>query len=60
MSENQDLFNITSNVISFMKDVYIFKHEPDYVIVHGDTTTTMASALAAFYLKIKVCHVEAG
>jgi UDP-N-acetylglucosamine 2-epimerase (non-hydrolysing) len=59
MSENQDLFNITSNVISLMKDVYI-KHKPDYVIVHGDTTTTMASALAAFYLKIKVCHVEAG
>jgi UDP-N-acetylglucosamine 2-epimerase (non-hydrolysing) len=59
MSENQDLFNITSNVISSMKEIYL-QHKPDYVIVHGDTTTTMASALAAFYLKIKVCHVEAG
>lgn len=59
MSENQDLFNITSNVISSMKAIY-HQYKPDYVIVHGDTSTTMASALAAFYLKIKVCHVEAG
>ena len=59
MSEDQDLFNITSNVISSMKAIYL-QNKPDYVIVHGDTSTTMASALAAFYLKIKVCHVEAG
>ena len=59
MSEDQDLFNITLNVISSMKAIYL-QNKPDYVIVHGDTSTTMASALAAFYLKIKVCHVEAG
>ena len=47
MSEDQDLFNITSNVISSMKAIYL-QNKPDYVIVHGDTSTTMASALAAF------------
>ena len=59
MKPGQDLFDVTSNVLLGMKDV-LSDFNPDIVLVHGDTTTTSASSLAAFYHKIKVGHVEAG
>ena len=59
MKPGQDLFDVTSNVLLGLKDV-LSDFDPDIVLVHGDTTTTSASALAAFYHKIKVGHVEAG
>jgi UDP-N-acetylglucosamine 2-epimerase (non-hydrolysing) len=59
MQPGQDLFDITSNVLSGVKKV-LQNEEPDIVLVHGDTTTSMAAAMAAFYLKIPVGHVEAG
>ena len=59
MKPGQDLYDITANVILGLKDVLKDFH-PDIVLVHGDTTTTSASSIAAFYEKIKVGHVEAG
>ena len=59
MKKNQDLFYLTTKIISEIKNVFL-KEKPDLVIVHGDTTTTMAASLASFYLKIPVAHVEAG
>jgi UDP-N-acetylglucosamine 2-epimerase (non-hydrolysing) len=59
MKPGQDLFDITSNVLSGVKKVLQIE-VPDIVLVHGDTTTSMATAMAAFYLKIPVGHVEAG
>jgi UDP-N-acetylglucosamine 2-epimerase (non-hydrolysing) len=59
MKPNQDLFQITTNVLMGMKEV-LETEKPDIVLVHGDTTTTMATSLACFYLKIPVGHVEAG
>ena len=59
MKPGQDLFDVTSNVLSGMKQV-LSKEQPDVVLVHGDTTTTMATSMAAFYLNIPVGHVEAG
>lgn len=59
MSPQQDLFDITSKIILGMKPVF-GDFKPDYVLVHGDTTTSMGAALAAFYAKVKVCHIEAG
>jgi UDP-N-acetylglucosamine 2-epimerase (non-hydrolysing) len=59
MQPGQDLFDITSNVLLEVKKVLQIE-EPDIVLVHGDTTTSMASAMAAFYLKIPLGHVEAG
>jgi UDP-N-acetylglucosamine 2-epimerase (non-hydrolysing) len=59
MKPNQDLFYITSAVLEKMREV-LLSVQPSLVIVQGDTTTAMASALAAFYLKIPVAHVEAG
>jgi len=59
MKPGQDLYDITSNVLLGMKEV-LHDFEPDVILVHGDTTTTSATALAAFYQKIKVGHVEAG
>jgi len=59
MKPGQDLTDITSNVLIGMRDVFDQWH-PDIVLVHGDTTTAMASSLAAFYSKITVAHVEAG
>jgi len=59
MKKGQDLYDITANVLLGMKDV-LSDYQPDIVLVHGDTTTTSATALAAFYQKIKVGHVEAG
>jgi UDP-N-acetylglucosamine 2-epimerase (non-hydrolysing) len=59
MRERQTLFDITRGILASIGDV-LEKEKPDLVLVHGDTTTTFASALAAFYLKIPVGHVEAG
>src|SRR3990167_3910698 len=59
MTPNQDLYSITANVLMGLKEV-LEKVKPDCVLVQGDTTSTMASALAAFYQKIPVGHVEAG
>ncbi len=59
MRAGQDLTDITSRVLSGLRDVFA-SWKPDRVLVHGDTTTTMASALAAYYARIPVGHVEAG
>lgn len=59
MRPGQDLFDVTTGVLSGMKRV-LATERPDIVLVHGDTTTTMAAALAAFYCRIPVGHVEAG
>ena len=59
MKAGQDLYDITANVLLGMKDV-LSDFQPDIVLVHGDTTTTSATSMAAFYQKIKVGHVEAG
>jgi UDP-N-acetylglucosamine 2-epimerase (non-hydrolysing) len=59
MRPNQDLFQITTGVLNGMKEA-LEAEKPDIVLVHGDTTTTMAASLACFYLRIPVGHVEAG
>ena len=59
MKQGQDLYDITSRVLLGMRDV-LKESNPDIVLVHGDTTTSTASALAAFYQQIPVGHVEAG
>jgi UDP-N-acetylglucosamine 2-epimerase (non-hydrolysing) len=59
MQAGQDLYDITSRVLLGIKDV-LTQAKPDLVLVHGDTTTTFSTALAAFYQKIPVGHVEAG
>ena len=59
MQKNQDLYDITSRVLLGMRDV-LNAVKPDMVLVHGDTTTSTAAALAAFYQQIPVGHVEAG
>lgn len=59
MSECQSLFDITTRVLNGVKSV-LEKTKPDVVLVHGDTSTTFVTALACFYLKIPVGHVEAG
>ncbi len=59
MKPGQDLYDITSNVLLGLKDV-LSDFKPDIVLVHGDTTTTSAASLSAFYQQIKVGHVEAG
>jgi len=59
MKQGQDLFEITSEVLSGMKDV-LDDFNPDFVIVQGDTTTAFVTALAAYYQKIPIGHVEAG
>ena len=59
MKQGQDLYDITARVLTGMRDVLI-KCKPDVVLVHGDTTTSTAAALAAFYQQIPVGHVEAG
>ena len=59
MNEGQDLFDITCNALQGLKTV-LEKERPDLVLVHGDTTTTMAAALAAYYCRVPVGHVEAG
>lgn len=59
MAPGQDLYDITCKVLLGLRDV-LKKFAPDIVLVHGDTTTSMAAGLAAFYQQIKVGHVEAG
>ncbi len=59
MKPNQDLYDITSRILLGMRDV-LKEVQPDIVLVHGDTTTSTASAMAAFYQQIPVGHVEAG
>lgn len=59
MRSGQDLFDITSSVLVSMRDV-LREHLPDIVLVHGDTTTTMATSLACFYEGVALGHVEAG
>ena len=59
MKQGQDLYDVTSRVLVGMREVLV-EAKPDVVLVHGDTTTSMAAALAAFYRQIPVGHVEAG
>lgn len=59
MKQGQDLYDITARVLTGMRDV-LTECKPDIVLVHGDTTTSTAAALAAFYQQIPVGHVEAG
>ena len=59
MQPGQDLYDVTARVLLGMRDI-LTKVKPDIVLVHGDTTTSTASALAAFYQQIPVGHVEAG
>ena len=59
MKQGQDLYDVTSRVLTGMRDV-LMEARPDVVLVHGDTTTSTAAALAAFYQQIPVGHVEAG
>lgn len=59
MKKDQNLSNLTSLILNEMQKVFT-KYQPDIVLVHGDTTTTLATAMAAFYESIPVGHVEAG
>lgn len=59
MKQGQDLYDVTARVLTGMRDVLKETH-PDIVLVHGDTTTSTAAALAAFYQQIPVAHIEAG
>ena len=59
MKQGQDLYDVTARVLTGMRDV-LKEANPDVVLVHGDTTTSTAAALAAFYQQIPVGHVEAG
>ena len=59
MKPGQDLYDVTARVLTGMRDV-LDEVKPDIVLVHGDTTTSTAAALAAFYRQIPVGHVEAG
>lgn len=59
MKPGQDLYDVTARILSGMRDI-LTRTQPDVVLVHGDTTTSMAVALAAFYQQIPVGHVEAG
>jgi UDP-N-acetylglucosamine 2-epimerase (non-hydrolysing) len=59
MKQGQDLYDVTARVLVGLRDV-LKEAQPDVVFVHGDTTTSMAAALAAFYQQIPVAHIEAG
>jgi UDP-N-acetylglucosamine 2-epimerase (non-hydrolysing) len=59
MRPGQNLFQLTADIIVGLKSV-LEDFNPDYAFVHGDTTTSMASALASFYIGVRVCHIEAG
>ena len=59
MKPGQNLYSLTADIISNMQPV-LETFKPEYVFVHGDTTTTMAGSIASFYSGAKVCHVEAG
>ena len=59
MKPNQNLYGLTTDIILSLKSV-LEEFKPDYVFVHGDTTTTMATSIAGFYSGAQICHVEAG
>lgn len=59
MRPNQSLFDVTTRALSGLRDI-LERERPDLVLVQGDTTTAFAAALAAFYLRVKIAHVEAG
>lgn len=59
MIPGQDLIDVNANILCGLKSIFD-GNRPDFVVVHGDTTTALAAAMAAFYLNIPVCHVEAG
>ena len=59
MKPGQNLYDLTADIITNLKPI-LEDFQPDYVFVHGDTTTTMAGSIASFYSGAKVCHVEAG
>ncbi|HLS37601.1 MAG TPA: UDP-N-acetylglucosamine 2-epimerase (non-hydrolyzing) [Sphingobacterium bovisgrunnientis] len=59
MKPNQNLYSITADIIIGLKPI-LEEYQPDFVYVHGDTSTTMAASIAAFYSGAQVCHVEAG
>jgi len=59
MKPGQNLYGLTATIITELQPI-LEEFKPDYVFVHGDTTTTMASSIAGFYSGAKVCHVEAG
>lgn len=59
MKERQTLFDVTINILAAIREV-LEKEKPDIVLVHGDTSTTFVTSLAAFYMQIPVGHVEAG
>ena len=59
MKPNQNLYELTATMINSLKPV-LDDFLPDYVFVHGDTTTSMSASIASFYSGTKVCHVEAG
>src|SRR3972149_754622 len=59
MTHDQSLFDITADILKEL-EVVLVKENPDFVLVQGDTTTAFIGALAAFYMKIPVAHIEAG
>jgi len=59
MKPGQNLYGLTAEIITGLQPV-LEEFQPDYVYVHGDTTTTMAASIAAFYSGAKICHIEAG
>ncbi|SCX94052.1 UDP-N-Acetylglucosamine 2-epimerase [Nonlabens sp. Hel1_33_55] len=59
MKPNQNLYNLTAEILTGLKPI-LESYRPEFVFVHGDTTTTMAGSIASFYAGAKVCHVEAG
>ena len=59
MTKQQDLYDVTSRILLGLRDI-LQQEKPDVVLVHGDTTTTLATSLACYYAKVKVGHVEAG
>lgn len=59
MQPGQTLVSVATNILSRLSEVLIIE-KPDIILVHGDTTTTLAATLAGYYHQIKVCHVEAG
>ena len=59
MKPGQNLYSLTASIITSLQPV-LESYQPDFVYVHGDTTTTMGSSIAGFYSGAKVCHVEAG
>lgn len=59
MKPGQDLFDVTASILTGMREVFAL-HQPDAVLVHGDTTTTLGTAMAGFYAGVPVGHIEAG